>query len=81
MSSMTQTDVLRVETGDEFTRNVKPLLHEIRHALDALLDGGGRSVIDLRSMPLAPGEEEHLLEELGQGEICPPARTRSHRDC
>lgn len=66
---MTKIDVLKVETGEELTRNVKPLLHEIRHALDALLEGGARSVIDLRSMPLAPGEETQLLEELGHGEV------------
>jgi hydrogenase-1 operon protein HyaF len=62
-------DVLKVETGEELTRNVKPLLHEIRHALNALLDSRARSVIDLRSMPLAPGEEQQLLEELGRGEV------------
>lgn len=69
MSGMTNTELFRVETGEELTRNVKPLLHEIRHALDALLDSGARSVIDLRSMPLAPGEEQQLLEELGRGEV------------
>ena len=69
MSCMTKIDVLKVETGEELTRNVKPLLHEIRHALAALLDNGERSTIDLRSMPLAPGEEQKLLEELGRGEV------------
>ena len=53
MLGMTNTELFKVETGEELTRNVKPLLHEIRHALDALLDSGARSVIDLRSMPLA----------------------------
>ena len=42
------------------TYNVQPLLHEIRHALARLLDDGGHTVIDLRSLPLAPGEEEQL---------------------
>jgi hydrogenase-1 operon protein HyaF len=69
MLGMTNTGLFRVETGEELTRNVKPLLHEIRHALDALLASGKRSIIDLRSMPLAPGEEQHLLEELGHGEV------------
>jgi hydrogenase-1 operon protein HyaF len=69
MLGMTNTELFKVETGEELTRNVKPLLHEIRHALDALLDSGARSVIDLRSMPLAPGEEQQLLEELGRGEV------------
>ena len=69
MLGMTNTELFRVETGEELARNVKPLLHEIRHALDALLDSGARSVIDLRSMPLAPGEEQQLLEEPGRGEV------------
>lgn len=69
MTGMTDTAVFKVETGEELTRNVKPLLHEIRHALDALLNSGERNIIDLRSIPLAPGEEEHLLDELGHGEV------------
>ena len=69
MTGMTDTGVFKVETGEELTRNVKPLLHEIRHALDALLDSGECNMIDLRSIPLAPGEEEQILEELGHGEV------------
>ena len=69
MSCMTDTDVLKVETAASLTHNVQPLLHEIRHALVKLLDDGGHTVIDLRSLPLAPGEEEQLLDQLGQGEV------------
>jgi len=69
MSCMTDTDSLKVEAGESLTHNVQPLLHEIRHALVKLLDDGGNTVIDLRSMPLAPGEEQKLLEELGHGEV------------
>jgi len=53
----------------EFTGNVTPLLHEIRHALSALLENGEQTIIDLRSMPLAPGEEAHIEAALGQGEV------------
>lgn len=53
----------------EFTGNVTPLLHEIRHALSALLENGEQTIIDLRSMPLAPGEEAHIETALGQGEV------------
>lgn len=53
-----------VETG-----NVEPLLHEIRHALDRLSRGEDGSIIDLQSMPLAPGEEKRIEEALGQGEV------------
>lgn len=51
------------------TGNVEPLLHEIRHALDRLSRGGDGSIIDLQSMPLAPGEEKRIEEALGQGEV------------
>ncbi|MGB5541699.1 MAG: hydrogenase expression/formation C-terminal domain-containing protein [Gammaproteobacteria bacterium] len=51
------------------TGNVIPLLHEIRHALQALLDDGRETVIDLRSIPLGPGEEKRIEERLGRGEV------------
>jgi len=53
-----------IETG-----NVKPLLHEIRHALQRLVQGEDGTVIDMRSLPLAPGEEKRIEEALGQGEL------------
>jgi len=49
--------------------NVELLLHEIAHALERLLESGKASVIDLRGVPLAPGEEERILEFLGTGEV------------
>jgi HupH hydrogenase expression protein, C-terminal conserved region len=58
-----------VTVTEEFTGNVTPLLHEIRHALAALLETGEQTIIDLRSMPLAPGEEAHIETALGQGEV------------
>ena len=69
MSCMNDTHVIKVEAAASLTHNVQPLLHEIRHALARLLDDGGHTVIDLRSLPLAPGDEEQLLDELGQGEV------------
>ena len=69
MSCMTGTDTLKVDAGEGLTHNVQPLLHEIRHALARLLDDGGYTAIDLRSLPLAPGEEVQLLDKLGQGEV------------
>lgn len=69
--SMNQTDTPRfnIHSGNELTWNVKPILHEIRHALLELLENGNTSVIDLRSIPLAPGEEETIISALGQGEV------------
>lgn len=58
-----------IHVGTELTWNVKPILHEIRHALEELLKGGETSIIDLRSIPLAPGEEETIIETLGHGEV------------
>ena len=58
-----------IQIGDELTHNVKPLLHEIKHALDNLIKTGQTTIIDLRSIPLAPGEEDKILNTLGQGEV------------
>jgi hydrogenase-1 operon protein HyaF len=55
-----------VEAG---TGNVRPLLHEIRHALHRLSNGEPGTVIDLRSLPLAPGEEDRIEAALGTGEV------------
>jgi hydrogenase-1 operon protein HyaF len=54
----------RVDTG-----NVPLLLHEIRHALERLTGGGAAHAIDLRAIPLGPGEEDRLLAALGRGEV------------
>ena len=58
-----------IQIGNELTWNVKPILHEIRHALRKLLETGESSIIDLRSIPLAPGEEETIIDTLGCGEV------------
>ncbi|HVN46656.1 MAG TPA: hydrogenase expression/formation C-terminal domain-containing protein [Steroidobacteraceae bacterium] len=49
--------------------NVPLLLNELRHALERLLEEGTVHAIDLRAIPLAPGEEERLLAALGAGEL------------
>lgn len=49
--------------------NVKPLLNEIRHALNNFVNTGEETVIDLCSLPMGPGEDEHLEELLGEGEV------------
>ena len=50
--------------------NIEPILHEIRHALESLLGEGTSATIDLKSIPLAPGEEDRILRLLGRGEVC-----------
>lgn len=55
---------------DEYhTANTRPVLQEIRFALDQLLAGGAPTVIDLSAMPFGPGDEEALLATLGNGEV------------
>lgn len=54
---------------DAFTLNVVPLLHEVRHALERLLEGGEATTIDLGAIPLAPGEFEKIDAALGTGEV------------
>jgi len=49
--------------------NVPLLLHELRHALEKLFTDGTPHALDLRTIPLAPGEEERLLQALGEGEL------------
>ena len=71
MSEITVTGEVKfnIQIGDELTQNVKPLLHEIKHALDNLIETGRTTMIDLRSIPLAPGEEDKILNTLGRGEV------------
>lgn len=58
-----------IQIGNELTQNVKPILHEIRHAMSELIETGEAHAIDLRTIPLAPGEEEHIIQKLGHGEV------------
>ncbi len=58
-----------VEIPEMETGNLLPLLHEIRHALERLLASGEGTVIDLRALPMAPGEEQRLERALGEGEV------------
>jgi len=58
-----------VEVPQPETGNLEPLLHEIRHALRRLVESGDETILDLRALPLAPGEEKRLEEALGVGEV------------
>ena len=49
--------------------NIEPILHEVAHALDRLLEEQEPTVIDLASLPFGPGEVEKLEERLGVGEL------------
>jgi hydrogenase-1 operon protein HyaF len=61
---------IKVESPDAFSvGNVRALLTEIASQLEKLLDHGETSVIDLKSLPFAPGEYDQLRDTLGQGEL------------
>lgn len=51
------------------TGNVPLLLAEIRHALERLMADGTTHALDLKAIPLGPGEEDAVLAALGRGEL------------
>ena len=69
MEQAVSTIQFNIQAEDQLTWNVQPLLHEVKHALDHLLETGETTAIDLRSIPLAPGEEDKILDTLGRGEV------------
>ena len=46
-----------------------PVAHEIRHALQRLLDSGEETAIDVSRLPLSPADEAMLRDLLGLGEV------------
>ena len=55
--------------GSPFHGNVRPILNEVVHAIDRLLETDEPTTIDLASLPFGPGELEHLEATLGTGEL------------
>lgn len=51
------------------TGNALPLLHEIETLLNELVTTGKAASIDLRSLPMLPGDYEQLRQWLGEGEV------------
>lgn len=49
--------------------NAFPVLNEIRHALQRLVQTGEAARIDLSAMPFGPGDLDRLTEWLGTGEV------------
>jgi len=52
-----------------FHGNVGPIVNEVVHALDKLLETDIPTTIDLASLPFGPGELEYLEATLGTGEL------------
>lgn len=51
------------------TGNAGPVLREIQAALEALLETGQETTIDLGALPFSAGDERQLEEVLGSGEV------------
>lgn len=60
--------VVASDVGDAVA-NTQAILHEIAALLTTLTERGTPGSIDLRSLPLLPGEYEALTEILGSGEV------------
>lgn len=60
---------VRAETKEGLGTGINAILYELVGMLETLLDTGRGSAIDLRSLPLAPGEYEQLRSTLGEGEV------------
>jgi len=68
---MSGLDEIRVVAGEAggMRENVRAILHEIETLLGRLLETGEASAIDIRSLPLMPGDYGALESALGSGEI------------
>jgi hydrogenase-1 operon protein HyaF len=61
---------IKVESPEAYSvGNVRALLTEIASQLEKLLAQGETGVIDLKSLPFAPGEYDQLRGLLGRGEL------------
>jgi hydrogenase-1 operon protein HyaF len=61
---------VKVENTDDYSiGNIRALLAEIAARLEKLAENGETGIIDLNSLPFAPGEYEQLRQTLGQGEV------------
>jgi hydrogenase-1 operon protein HyaF len=61
---------IKLDTPDSYSiGNVTALLSEITAHLKKLIASGEASLIDLKSLPFAPGEYEQLRQSLGHGEV------------
>ena len=65
---MSRLDDIGIAVQNDYG-NVKPILNEIVHAIDKLLESGEPTTIDLAGLPFGPGELEQLEAALGEGEL------------
>lgn len=57
------------EDSGALTIPARAVLHELAALLERLVESGEGGSIDLRSLPLGPGDYERLAAFLGQGEV------------
>lgn len=72
MSSLDRINISVIDTEDNDNTpgpNVLAILHEIDAMLGRLLDSGENGAIDIRSLPLMPGDYDALNVALGDGEV------------
>ncbi len=65
---MTSVDDIGVQV-EAMHGNVRPILNEVIHAIDRLLEDDTPTTIDLAGLPFAPGELDVLEATLGNGEL------------
>jgi len=61
---------VKTDNAEEYSvGNIRALQAEIAACLEKLAETGETGIIDLNSLPFAPGEYEQLRQALGQGEV------------
>lgn len=65
---MTSLDDIGVKVGAQHG-NVRPIINEVLHAIDRLVDDDEPTTIDLAGLPFGPGELDELEATLGTGEL------------
>ena len=61
---------VKTDNAEEYSvGNIRALHAEIAACLEKLAETGETGIIDLNSLPFAPGEYEQLRQALGQGEV------------
>ena len=69
MSEINDITVVTIDEYGGLRENIRAILHEIETMLESLLASNETGAIDIRSLPLLPGDYEALEAALGTGEI------------
>ena len=72
MTELTDIPVIVTEAAAHIgppSTQVMAILQELQTMLETLLETGDQNYVDIRSIPLMPGEMENLKQILGSGEV------------